>query len=947
VAPGYHFMTGGINEDFNGDWPPSGWSVINNVDGANITWGSSSDKGYDNWTGGTGDAAIAAAPSGHLYTAHYDAWLLSPQIKVSSLPPDPVLQYKANFDHNTDDIFDIDVSVDGGPFTTVQRWTDSHGGRKRLPGVGVGVDLAPYIPQGSTHIQLRWRMHAPTGKGFGKYAQIDDVFIGACEPIHGGLVFGQVTDKNTNSGVVGASVDDDQGDHVETVANAADPNLPAGTFLFFVPSGARTLTVTADHYTDAKADVAMADNAVKDQNFSLSAGQLETDPDHFDLHVMVNHQEAKQLLVDNAGTASARFKVIPVNAPLPSTESRATGPFAPMPRYPDGTDLSALTPADPGSARQQRPQTAAEDAAAGKAGHAIASFPMQIQIYGLGIDHNNQGLWVGSPADLEGDDADHRFLFDGTDTGEKIDVAKRQIVYMADMAFDDNTGMLWQLSVSQAGGGLSYIWELDPITMKMTGNKILVPSPQSERGLAYDPRSNTWYAGDFISETVYHFDADGKLLDSGYIGFPIQGLAYNSATGHLFVLGTLGEKAVYVIDARNNYAPIAAFDISGLNNESPGAGLGYDCDGHLWISAFKDNVVWEADSGETGWCDHKHIPWLTLTPVAGTLKEGASTSLKLTFNGTGQKENTTSEARLRIAGNTPYPATIVPLTVHWDPQPVDLAVSASASPNPIANNGNLVYTVKVENHKAQNSGNAQNVVLTYPLPSGVSFIPATGGICSEANGTVSCNLGDIDRGSSATATVAVKVGRAGKLTGTFTATANEPQKPAGDNQATVETTVIGKADLAIEGKASTITVGQTGTVAFKLTNAGPDAASNVILSMPATDILSYQSATASQGRCTVGGKITCDLGEVAKDATITVTLKVFGVNAGTGTVSADVTTTSTDPNTADNSTQVRVTAKAASKDGNQGSGGGGGSFDWLILASLLGLTLTSVLVRRR
>src|SRR5699024_1554140 len=115
---------------------------------------------------------------------------------------------------------------------------------------------------------------------------------------------------------------------------------------------------------------------------------------------------------------------------------------------------------------------------------------------GLGVDRNAEDLWLGSPSfAFGGDDNAHRFLFDGTKTGDVINVSNPDVLYMADMAFDDNTGMLWQLSVDAPTGNTSHIYELDPVTMQPTGKKILVPSQQSERGLAFNPSSNTWYAG--------------------------------------------------------------------------------------------------------------------------------------------------------------------------------------------------------------------------------------------------------------------------------------------------------------------------------------------------------------------------------------------------------------------------------------------------------------------
>src|SRR5699024_7272607 len=117
------------------------------------------------------------------------------------------------------------------------------------------------------------------------------------------------------------------------------------------------------------------------------------------------------------------------------------------------------------------------------------------------------------------------------------------------------------------------------------------------------------------------------------------------------------------------------------------------------------------------------IPWLTVAPSSRTVKAGVSANVMLTFDGTGRKPFTTSRAYLRIGNNTPYGNLIVPLVVTWDPQPVNLVLTGTDSPNPVEKGGNLIYTLVVANAtSASNYGAATQTTLTYQLPDGVSYL---------------------------------------------------------------------------------------------------------------------------------------------------------------------------------------------------------------------------------
>ncbi|MDB6125894.1 MAG: hypothetical protein JWQ71_4887, partial [Pedosphaera sp.] len=89
-----------------------------------------------------------------------------------------------------------------------------------------------------------------------------------------------------------------------------------------------------------------------------------------------------------------------------------------------------------------------------------------------------------------------------------------------------------------------------------------------------------------------------------------------------------------------------------------------------------------------------------------------------------------------------------------NPTIADVAVAVQAAPSPAVVGNNLTYTVTVNNN---GPGTALNVVVTDPLPAGLTFISATPSIGSSINssGTVTWNLGNLPVGVVATMAIIV------------------------------------------------------------------------------------------------------------------------------------------------------------------------------------------------
>jgi uncharacterized repeat protein (TIGR01451 family) len=83
-------------------------------------------------------------------------------------------------------------------------------------------------------------------------------------------------------------------------------------------------------------------------------------------------------------------------------------------------------------------------------------------------------------------------------------------------------------------------------------------------------------------------------------------------------------------------------------------------------------------------------------------------------------------------------------------------------------------------------------------------------------------------------------------------------------------------------------------------NNGPDAATQVTLADPLPAGTSFISVSTTQGSCTGGALINCNLGTIAKGQTVTITLVVRANQAGTLTNTATVVGKEPESNTANN-----------------------------------------------
>ena len=118
------------------------------------------------------------------------------------------------------------------------------------------------------------------------------------------------------------------------------------------------------------------------------------------------------------------------------------------------------------------------------------------------------------------------------------------------------------------------------------------------------------------------------------------------------------------------------------------------------------------------------------------------------------------------------------------------------------------------------------------------------------------------------------------------------------------------ADLAISktDDPDPVTVGRTLTYTISVTNSGPLAATDVVVTDTLPLTVTFASSSASQGTCSGTNVIICNLGTINNGDSATVTIVVTATASGTFTNTASVASAVTDPDTGNNSATASTTA---------------------------------------
>jgi hypothetical protein len=169
LAAQYSLMTALLTEDFEADFPPLDWQVVNN--GGDCAWQRNDQlpSGRPNYAGGSGFSAAADSDRCGSGTT-MDTELRTPPLDLSAATI-ARLELVAAYRHLGGSSFRIRVSVDGGHnWDNVLHWTASVS--PEGPGAPIALDLTSYVGYDEVIISFHYR-----ATSWDWWAQIDQVRV--------------------------------------------------------------------------------------------------------------------------------------------------------------------------------------------------------------------------------------------------------------------------------------------------------------------------------------------------------------------------------------------------------------------------------------------------------------------------------------------------------------------------------------------------------------------------------------------------------------------------------------------------------------------------------------------------------------------------------------------------------------------------------------------------
>lgn len=684
-APGYSFVSEELTATDFESGIPGDWTVTNNTLDCAVgdnQWNTNDPGGRGNLTGGSGLFAIADSDVCGS-SVSYDSDMATQAFDLSGVDPNSQLRIEWKQDYfDLGSVAQVQV-FDGTDWVTV---ADYSGASDRGP---QDESVLTTTGIGAANAQVRWRYQS----GWDWFWQVDDVNIdvGSCQFQPGTLYWGNVRDANTGTALNGATVSVDNGGSTQTVVTPDDDRVDDGYYVLYAPqaSGRRTLTAEAAGYQTVTKQASQTPNGVRRVKFDLPAGMLSADPGELRMRLSFDSTGALDWLISNTGNADASFSVMELPAASTNAVERRFDKRRDLPFDMETKAGYHKSVAMTARGFPQRP--AKEVPTLPAAGEYLGEFDSGLAIpWGVGYEAGRDSVWLSNPgpgAGGPGDDLDHRFLSDGTDTGDTIEAIFGGGAWGGDLAQNHRTGMLWQVNV----GGDNCIYELDPVALAQTGNSICATGvTTSHRGLAYNTTDDTYFMGGWNTDTILEFASDGTTLREVAVGLDVSGLAYNANTGHLFVQVNNATQVIHVLDATTDgLDEIGTFEIQNSTGGNAfasfeGAGLEIGCDGSLWATNQITGVVFRADSNEPGACA-TDVPWLSVDPSEGTVAAGGSLGAVAGFDSNPLVTAGCYGANLLLSNDTPYGSimTAVGLTVQYNDVPAgspgDAAIHGLAS----------------------------------------------------------------------------------------------------------------------------------------------------------------------------------------------------------------------------------------------------------------------------
>jgi uncharacterized repeat protein (TIGR01451 family) len=295
-----------------------------------------------------------------------------------------------------------------------------------------------------------------------------------------------------------------------------------------------------------------------------------------------------------------------------------------------------------------------------------------------------------------------------------------------------------------------------------------------------------------------------------------------------------------------------------------------------------------------------------------------SVSTAFGVNGTGHNTNTSNDLETETTGYVTPDA--------------DVQITATDSPDPVAPDGDITYTVTVSN---AGPDTAPNMILNVPMNNTLRFTSVTtpaGWTCTPpavgAGTSWSCSNPSFASGASSVFTIVLRANdeqfgiNDQTIVQHFGANSGVSDPNNANNGINVSTSyVAADADIQLTATDSPDPVAPDGDITYTVTvtNAGPDTAPNMILNVPMNNTLRFQSVTTPAGwTCTppavgAGTSWSCSRASFPSGTTsqFTIVLRAndeqFGINDQTIVQHFGANSAVADPNNANNGVNVSTT----------------------------------------
>ncbi len=671
------------------------------------------------WEWGTPTSGPGAAHSGTKvwatnlagdYGNDENGYLVSPPLDLSALRGQSFrvswwqwLVTEINYD-----VADVEASKNGGS-TWVHIFSSAGGAVDTVwTEHAAELDSSFAVP----NFKIAFRLSSDSSITYPGY-YVDDIRIwSGCQPLPGGMVVGNVFDANLSTALNGAGVAHASGATTLTFATPADPALADGFYQLFAPTGAAPMTATlGSGYGPAVRQPTVVARDVVRQNFRLPAGRLAAEPTSLAASVEWGASGSATLKLKNRGGWPATFEISARNEgadPLGTARAAA---------WPEIKRLASSQPWD------KAPMGVLAQGARPEAWGAATPIPSGARYRAAGATCDGKSYYVFGGANMDDAVLAESWRYDAQDDAwtRLADMPMalmnmnasciRDVIYLvggydgdahtnAFQIYDTATNT-WQLStwphvgtpMSVAWQDAIYtfagtpdvssdVWRYDPTSDEWTGPLAPMPAAVVYGSVAaiddyiflvggasnadpstdvqrYHPATNTW-------------DASGPQLPNGRMSAIVSWYG-----DRLYVAGGGGVAGDFWLAYDDTWALDPALwpngDWSDQNEPLASAVVApaYSCVDDRIYAATGTNGLHGADvnqyldQGQRCHIAIAPVPWLTMTPISGTIPAQGEQIITLGLDAaqTQIPEPGRYLATLRIDEDTPYQLPAVPVTM--------------------------------------------------------------------------------------------------------------------------------------------------------------------------------------------------------------------------------------------------------------------------------------------